>query len=163
MFKFFMAIVVVISIFVLIWIGQQTASIIPLQLDTEDIATATTTTGLALLDINAPRGIIHAMVASTSEMRQLGLSGTRSLPKDSGMLFIFPETDFHGFWMKDMNYPLDIIWIDPRNTVTSISTNISPQTFPKVFYPNEKIKFVLELNTGGAHDYGIATGTKLVF
>ena len=79
------------------------------------------------------------------------------------MLFIFPKDGIYGFWMKDMAFSLDIILIGADKKVAGIAPDISPQTYPEVFLPPHEIKYVLELNSGGAKDYGIATGTKLVF
>src|SRR3989344_5288383 len=53
-------------------------------------------------------------VADTPELRQLGLSGKKSLEKDSGMLFVFDTTGIYGFWMKEMAFPIDVIWIDEK-------------------------------------------------
>src|SRR5690242_15708811 len=55
---------------------------------------------------------IYVKKADTPAKQQQGLSGTASLPLDQGMLFIFPKDGTYAFWMKDMNYSLDIIWID---------------------------------------------------
>ena len=152
--------VIVSSLFVLIWIGMRAASAVPFGIGEPDAMTAK---GSPSVDIKVPKGVIHAIVVSTTEALARGLSGRPSLPKDSGMLFVFPNVGIYGFWMKDMNFPIDIVWINADKKVSGIARDVEPTTYPKVFYPPSEIRYVLELNSGGALDYGIATGTKLVF
>src|SRR3989344_8940875 len=54
---------------------------------------------------------IFIEIADTQEKQKKGLSGRDNLPEDSGMLFVFKEEGHHQFWMKDMNFSIDIIWI----------------------------------------------------
>src|SRR5882672_5260542 len=61
--------------------------------------------------IAAPGGTIQAYNADTDALRTLGLSGHSPLAADEGMLFIFPAPGEYGFWMKDMLFPLDLVWI----------------------------------------------------
>ncbi len=85
------------------------------------------------------------------------------MPREFGMLFIFPELGRQSFWMKDMLFPIDIIWVDADKKVVGIASDVLPETYPETFAPPSEIKYVLELNSGGAASYGIATGTQLVF
>jgi uncharacterized membrane protein (UPF0127 family) len=78
------------------------------------------------------------------EWRQ-GLSGTAPLADQTGMLFVFDQEDRYGMWMKDMNYPLDILWINNDMTVVHIEENVEPNTYPKVFASDEPARFVLEV------------------
>ncbi|HMA78603.1 MAG TPA: DUF192 domain-containing protein [Candidatus Paceibacterota bacterium] len=78
------------------------------------------------------------------EWRQ-GLSGTRNLDDQTGMLFVFDSEDRYGMWMKDMNYPLDILWIDNDFTVVHVEENVSPESYPKVFSSPVPARFVLEV------------------
>ena len=149
-----MSIIVVVSFFVLFWLGQK---IVP--------ATAYPPTA-ALADetsIIAPSGTIRATVARTDDDRSRGLSGRTSLATDAGMLFIFPIDGPYGFWMKDMRFPIDIVWIDQGYTVLGVAQEVSPETYPNLFFPPAPIRYVLELNSGSAERFGIASGTKLVF
>lgn len=111
--------------------------------------------------IRVPRGSILAQIANDPTKRELGLSGRTSLPSGSGLLFIFPTPGKYGFWMKDMNFPIDIIWIRPDRTVAGVARDISPSTFPELFYPPSDIQFVLELNAGKSDFLGVATGTVI--
>ena len=61
--------------------------------------------------------------------------------------------------MKDMNFPIDIIWIDESWRVIGVERDINPETFPKIFYPVRAIKYVLELPAGTAKEKGIDDGS----
>ncbi len=87
-------------------------------------------------------------IADTEEKRTQGLSGREFLKGNEGMIFVFPESDYYGFWMKDMRFPIDIIWLDENFSVIGITEHVSPETFPNVFYPPEPVRFVLEVSAG---------------
>ncbi len=160
-YKFFVAAIVILSIGLMIWLGMDKARTMPLDIAPE---TASTTARLPQLsEVLAPKGTISVLILSTPEARERGLSGVRSLPKDSGMLFVFPTAGPYGFWMKGMSFAIDIVWIDADKRVSGVVSGIPPESYPEIFYPPSDAMYVLELNTGGAKDYGIATGTKLVF
>ncbi len=117
----------------------------------------------ALMSIEAPRGIIHALVATSTVDQEKGLGDRDSLPSDQGMIFIFSEQGMYNFWMKDMHFPLDIVWIDGSKKIVGLISNISPTTYPSTFLPPSPVSYVLELNAGSAEKYGIATGTTVIF
>jgi uncharacterized membrane protein (UPF0127 family) len=104
---------------------------------------------------------IKLLVAKSDKDRQKGLSGRNSLPEDQGMLFVFEKKGKHGFWMRDMKFPLDIIFIDD-NTVVHIVEN-APAGDLRIYTPDTEVNRVLELNAGGAKKYGIKEGTKITF
>lgn len=116
-----------------------------------------------IMNIGTPKGQILAQVSNNPSKRQLGLSYRQSLEDGTGMVFIFPEPGRHSFWMKDMNFPIDIIWIRSDRRVMGITRNVSPDTYPETFYPPSDIQFVLELNAGESEKFTIATGTILKF
>ncbi|MEK7176049.1 MAG: DUF192 domain-containing protein [Patescibacteria group bacterium] len=90
-------------------------------------------------------------IADTTEKLARGLSGRKSLSPGSGMLFVFSEIGSYGFWMKDMKFPIDIAWlerIDNSFRIVGIERNVSPESFPHVFYPPVPIKYVVETNAG---------------
>lgn len=93
---------------------------------------------------------IQVEIADTEEKRSRGLSGRKNLPEDSGMLFLFELPAEYSFWMKDMRFSLDIIWIDENKKIVAISENISPNTYPNSFSPSQNVKYVLEVNAGWA-------------
>lgn len=89
-------------------------------------------------------------LANTSAERQQGLSGTASLTPQTGKFFVFDNPGMNGFWMKDMNYPIDIIWFDQDLYIVGISKNLAPSTYPQTFYPNSPSVYTLEVAAGSA-------------
>lgn len=102
-------------------------------------------------------------LADSELERQRGLSGRQNLAPDNGLLFIFPNPNIYGFWMKEMHFAIDIIWLDNNWQVIGVSQNISPSTYPNSFYPPVPVKYVLEVNAGWAAQNNIATGTKALY
>jgi uncharacterized protein len=99
--------------------------------------------------------------ATTTIARERGLGGRTSIPKDYGMLFEFVKDDFYGFWMKDTLVPLDIFWLDPKGQVVHLESNVSPSSYPHVFYPLVPARYVLETAAGFAKEHNIDIGTSL--
>jgi len=104
-------------------------------------------------------------VAATDAKRTRGLGGRESMRENEGMLFVFPKRDFHGIWMKGVRFPLDILWLTEGQegvfTVVDTKENAAPETYPKVFLPQKKAAYVVELNGGVARKNGIAIGSVL--
>ena len=102
-------------------------------------------------------------LATTPESQSKGLSGRENLKDGRGMLFVFEKPDFYGFWMKDMHFAIDILWISGKNRIVGVVKQLSPDTFPQVFYPNEPVKYVLEVPSGFAEKSGIDIGSVVYF
>ncbi|MEK7091081.1 MAG: DUF192 domain-containing protein [Patescibacteria group bacterium] len=100
---------------------------------------------------------INIEIADTENKRQQGLSNHTNLSDQSGMLFIFPQPGRHSFWMKDMNFPLDFIWIRDGQVV-QISTNIPTTQPPVTLTPDQPVDQVLEVPAGFIDKYGIKVG-----
>ncbi len=100
------------------------------------------------------------VVARTSEARERGLSGTVTIPYD-GMLFDFEEDSLPGFWMKDMNYSLDIIWLDHNYEIVDIIEDLKPNTYPTVFYPKKPVRYVIEFPSGFVSKEQVQLGTHV--
>ena len=100
--------------------------------------------------------------ATTVEAREMGLGGRTSLPEDYGMLFVFPEDDLQGFWMKDMLVPIDIFLLGAQGHVVFMETDVQPESYPDVFYPNAPARYVLETVSGFAASHGVTIGTPLL-
>lgn len=90
-------------------------------------------------------GQITVDIANTEELRTEGLSGRTRLSMGRGMIFIFDKAGFYGFWMKDMNFPIDIIWLDEDWTVVDITPNAKPSSYPESFIPMSPAKYVIEV------------------
>lgn len=105
-------------------------------------------------------------VADSVAEQTLGLGDTETLPPDHGMIFIYPKKDIYEFWMKDVEYPIDIIWIQDL-TVVDITNNIPPEakgtTYANYahYSPNTPVNTVLEVGAGVAKAEGIVVGQHL--
>jgi uncharacterized protein len=96
-------------------------------------------------------------IADSVTERTLGLSRRNSLPEDSGLLFVFESVGYHGFWMKDMRFPIDIIWIKDDKVVYVLS-DVSEDSYPQIFTPGAPANKVLEINAGLVRKLGIKEG-----
>ncbi|HSX40980.1 MAG TPA: DUF192 domain-containing protein [Candidatus Saccharimonadales bacterium] len=118
--------------------------------------------GTALLFYNArkntaPTAVIDGhtfslLVAKTNDEKQTGLSNRTSLDKNTGMLFPFGTASYVTFWMKQMRFPIDIIFIRNGKIVT-IDKNAPPPQDPNstdlpIYKPTQPADTVLEINAG---------------
>ena len=100
-------------------------------------------------------------VANTEQARNRGLGGRERLCKHCGMLFVFDKSDTYTFWMKDMKFDIDIVWISD-DVVADISPNISHLTPQKLIKPSVRVDKVLELPAGSVELFKIKKGQKVV-
>lgn len=101
---------------------------------------------------------IFVWVADDEAERQSGLSGFSWLYKNRGMLFVFDEPGYYGFWMKDMLFSIDIIWINEDGIVVDMREKISPSSYPTVFTNQKPAYFVLEFPAGWIRNHGVNIG-----
>jgi uncharacterized membrane protein (UPF0127 family) len=113
--------------------------------------------------IQAPRAKVAVQVAMTQAERQRGLSGRLCLQPDRGMLFIFGQPGYYAFWMRDMHFDIDIVWLSADKSVVQVDTGVKPSTYPNTFLPSQPAKYVLELGAGQAEAKGITAGRQLTF
>jgi uncharacterized membrane protein (UPF0127 family) len=104
---------------------------------------------------------LNLLIAQTEEERNQGLSGRTSLAQNEAMLFIFDTIGYYGFWMKDMHFAIDMIWLDQNFKVVSIQPNVTPESYPTVYQPTAPALYVLETNAGFAAQHNIQYGDKL--
>ncbi len=109
---------------------------------------------------------IHVALANDNLKRAKGLSILQSLPEDYGMLFVFPPNSRPHFWMKNMVFPIDIIWIDDGKVV-QIDENAMPpepdsqESDLKIFTPTNEVDYVLEVNAGFSQLHDIKIGDDI--
>ncbi len=101
-------------------------------------------------------------VVDTSEGRNKGLSSRENLAKYDGMLFVFEKSAIHPFWMKDMKFPLDIIWIGENLRVVYIKEDATLESYPDIFTPDANAMYVVEINAGTVADRKIKIGEKII-
>ena len=107
--------------------------------------------------------IIKVDLALTPTEQENGLSLRDSLKNDEGMLFIFDNLGKYPFWMKDMNFPIDIIWIGDDFHIVYIKKNALPESYPEIFYPQKDSKYVLEVNYQFSEKKNLKEGDKVEF
>lgn len=100
-------------------------------------------------------------IANTDAGRERGLGGRASMPSDRGMIFVFDEAGTECFWMKDMQFSLDMIWLDNSKTITQIDADVAPDTYPQQFCGDKNTRYVIELNAGEAKRAGLHVGKTL--
>jgi len=111
----------------------------------------------------AGNACVEVEVADTAEAMEEGLSGRELLDEGRGMLFVFPSDAAYGFWMKDMQFALDIVWLDASGRVVYLQENLPPCTPGNcpVYKPGQSARYVLEVNAGFVASHGIKPGTAL--
>lgn len=103
-----------------------------------------------------------------------GLSGRSELKENEGMLFIFPEPGQYNFWMKDMNFPIDIIWLDEDLKIVYIKKDARPESYPETYGPASpsqggpdvslmNVKYVLEVVSGFSDKNNLKVGDRVIF
>jgi len=104
-------------------------------------------------------------IADTPQLRIHGLSFREELDKDKGMLFAYAEEGDYAFWMKDVSFPLDIIWINKNFEVVFIKKDSRPCINEECIVISSPVKarYVLELNAGSVRKIGLEVGNKVVF
>jgi uncharacterized membrane protein (UPF0127 family) len=118
--------------------------------------------------INISGNEINAQVAQTPTEKARGLSGKTHLAQNEGMIFTFQNKTRPSFWMKDMNFALDIIWI-LDNKIVHIDKDVQPpnpdqkETSLPLYTPPKAINYVLEVNAGYAQKHGIKVGDSVDF
>lgn len=99
-------------------------------------------------------------IADTKQKRNRGLGGTDPLERNEGMLFVFPEHGRYSFWMKDVAYPIDIIWID-TNKIVDIAPRVPPEVSDEAlprYQPRLPANRVIEVPSGTVDRLGIKIG-----
>jgi uncharacterized membrane protein (UPF0127 family) len=108
-------------------------------------------------------------LAVTQAQWSQGLSRRPTMAAGTGMLFVFEQESHQAFWMKDMRFPLDLVWIDAQCTVVDISSDVPPpepgqplNDLP-TYAPSAPVVYVLEINAGEARAAGLRRGDHLGF
>lgn len=108
---------------------------------------------------------VTAELAVTDEERQLGLMFRPKINDDQGMLFIFEEESRHSFWMRNMRFAIDILWLDKDRRIVHIEPQVPPcGQDPCPSYPTpQPARFVLEIRSGGAAAHKLKLYDRLDF
>ncbi len=122
--------------------------------------------GFRQVNVIVNGAVLVADIAATYEQMTRGLSVKDSLDENEAMLFVFDEEAEHTFHMKNMKFPIDIIWIDADKTVVHIEHNLPPCSsglFCPTYKPIGDSLYVLETVGGFAQKHDIIEGTMVEF
>lgn len=108
-------------------------------------------------------GVFKAKLAKTEAAREQGLGGTSQLASDQAMIFVFSKDEKWSMWMRDMNYPIDMIWLNSNKQVVYIVKNASPDSYPENFTPNTAARYVIEVPAGTVDAKTIHTDSQAAF
>ena len=109
--------------------------------------------------------LIHAEIPNNPDAQAKGLGGRPCILPDQGMLFIFPQPGQYAFWMKDMKFPIDILWISEDYKVVGQEIDVQPNTYPDRFINKKEnaAKYVLELKSERSRELKVNLGTPVNF
>jgi uncharacterized membrane protein (UPF0127 family) len=103
-----------------------------------------------------------AEVAGTEAARARGLSGRECIPADTMMLFSYERDGEYCFWMKDMKFPIDIVWVDKQGYIVQIKYDFEPESYPTTYCPEVPSRYVLEMGKGVANKLELADGDQVI-
>jgi uncharacterized membrane protein (UPF0127 family) len=108
---------------------------------------------------------VNVDVVSTPQDLQKGLQGKAGLAENQGMLFVFDEDTFEHFWMKDMKFAIDMIWIDSQKRIVTIEPSRPPCLSEpcEIYSPSNPARYVLEVSSGFALKHQLKPGDVFEF
>ena len=110
--------------------------------------------------------VLVADISASNEQRTKGLSVKDALAENEAMLFVFDNEAEHTFWMQNMKFPIDIIWINSNKTVVHIEHNLQPCGYGLLcptYKPSQDSLYVLETVGGFAEKHDVVQGTRIQF
>lgn len=113
----------------------------------------------SLRTITIAGNTVRVSVADTPAMRRQGLSGRIGLAPDEGLLFVFEKEGTWGFWMKDMRFSIDIVWIGKDGRVVFVKERAMPESYPEAFVPSAPALYVVELPEGYCASHNVHIGS----
>jgi len=120
----------------------------------------------AVVPLTLPSGrVLQVEVMVSDEDRAMGLMFRPSLAEDRGMLFFFENPDFHGIWMKNCKFPIDIVWLDQDKKVVDVKEAAPPCKVEPcaVYQPLRRASWVVEINSGQARREKLVRGAAVKF
>jgi len=133
---------------------------------TDEAANSSSNNGYRQIDVSINGRALVADISATNEQMTKGLSVKDHLAENESMLFVFENEAGHAFWMKDMKFPIDILWIAANKTIVHIEHNLEPCSsvlLCPTYNPDSESMYVLETVGGFAESYGIVEGMNVDF
>jgi uncharacterized membrane protein (UPF0127 family) len=121
----------------------------------------------AQIPLKLPSGkALTVEVMVRDEDRAMGLMFRPSLASDRGMLFVFERPDFHGIWMKNCRFPIDIVWLDEGRKVVHVAEGVPPCKADgpcPAYQPLRRALYVVEMGAGQARREKAVLGSSVEF
>jgi uncharacterized membrane protein (UPF0127 family) len=120
----------------------------------------------AVIPLRLPSGkVLQTELMVEPGDRAMGLMFRPSLPHDRSLLFVFDSLDFHGIWMKNCRFPIDIVWLDEKRKVVHVAENVPQckQDPCPSYAPLRRAAYVVEMNAGQARKEKVAVDSTLEF
>lgn len=111
--------------------------------------------------LHMPHGDLYVEIAKTQQERETGLSYRSAIGDNEGMLFTFDVPGKYGFWMKDMNFPIDMVWLSQDGHVVYVQQNVATSTYPEAFINAAPAQYVIEMAPNMSEKYGLYLGAKV--
>lgn len=139
----------------------------------QPVGNQTSEQGSDILSNNFPKGkisidgtVLDVQIADTPDRMTEGLQFQKPLTYNQGMIFVFAEPQIVAMWMKDMQFPLDMIWFDNNGNIVHIEKNLPPcsDNSPCQVYDGNRqnTKYVLEVTAGFVDKFNVTSSSRLV-
>lgn len=118
-----------------------------------------------LIPLQVGRVKLKAEVRDTAASRELGLSYRKNMPREEGVLFVFGQAAPYPFWMKGMEFDLDILWIKDGKVIgiaEGVKAPANNNGKVETVFPPQAVDQVLEVNSGWVKDKGVKVGDEIV-
>ncbi len=104
-----------------------------------------------------------AEVARSGSDQARGLSGRDCLDDGRAMLFPYDRPGDYCFWMKDMNFAIDMIWLDDDKKIVTVEQAVQPDSYPESFCPERPAQYVVEVPAGTAGRLQLTSSQHISF
>ena len=119
-------------------------------------------TKVTFYNTNSKKIILTCEIAESYSEKMRGLMYRPSLPDDRGMLFPFLFPGNRLIWMKNVNFPLDLIFVNRKLEIIWIKeADIDRGIFNKIYWSHGFCKYIIETNKGFCKKFSIKKGDKI--
>ncbi len=115
--------------------------------------------GNKIRKIKIKNEVFRIEVVDTIKKKEKGLGGRKSICNNCGMMFVFFDSKYHYFWMKDMQFPLDIVWLKDGKVV-GIEKNIPHDSY-EILHPNVHFDLVIEFPANKMEEIDLKVGDEI--
>jgi len=102
--------------------------------------------------------ILQTFVTQNKKEREIGLSRHAELASDEAMLFVFDQLGLYSFHMPNMDFPIDIIWLNEQKEIVHIKKSAHPSDYPEIYVSSSPAMYVLEVVDGFTDVHDIQVG-----